>query len=748
MMAGTMFFDSIKPTHLHAKQITFIKKDMLQDFIQIFESRYALDDKIDALRKDVFADVMDEIKTMSLYTERTEKKDTKKEMLEDRSLSTFDHMKANTNKYEEKSKKKKSSKRNNNAPSALSNFQHDKIDPSLKHQKEHNTKQHDVDISLESLSQILQQLNFTESNERKLQESRLMCNGTLFEVEIKLDRWPEETSWELIDVKTNDIVANASYEEEDSLKLMHEEICVEPGPYIFTLYDSWTLSWNIGISCGLNSCYNISINNEMVLQGSTFQDQISHRFDSSPSSLCIGSLFLLESNLDFNDRNIKMEFQDDISDQVFNLSDAPMLNDDFTYSYYACVPSSGFYLFSIETIEQDSTACDEFDGCYRISINDKIILKMDEVFEKNVHKIRISESFDGEEFICNGTIFILDILLDWAPRQISWELIDEKETTIVANVSYEEAEPRERMHEEICVEPGPYIFILYDTGIFSWNIGIDCGLSSCYNISIDNQMIIQGSTFQDQISHRFDSSPSSLCVIDSTFLLELRLERSNSEFHSHLFNEATDDTFNLIKAPIQNANYTNAFYACLEPGIYVMDVLNVFDFPASDCGSSDCFQVSVNDKIIANGNDLLSLVEFKFVLSNNFIGGQRYCHRSPFLSFIDSVDNFPWNNRSRHIMNDIGSLSSHDTLNNIHTPQYKAACWLLYDDVMKASVEDELTLERYALAVILYSTNRDAEMMLSEDCCDLFGIVCDDMGHIVKINWGEYALIVLMIYIL
>ena len=113
---------------------------------------------------------------------------------------------------------------------------------------------------------------------------------------------------------------------------------------------------------------------------------------------------------------------------------------------------------------------------------------------------------------------------------------------------------------------------------------------------------------------------------------------------------------------------------------------------------------------------------------------QRYCHRSPFLSSIDSVDNFPWDNQTSDVMNDIRSLSSYETLSSIHTSQYKAACWILYDDVRRTSVEDELTLERYALAVILHSANQDVEMMLVGDSCDLDGIECDDIDHIIEIN--------------
>ena len=46
------------------------------------------------------------------------------------------------------------------------------------------------------------------------------------------------------------------------------------------------------------------------------------------------------------------------------------------------------------------------------------------------------------------------------------------------------------------------------------------------------------------------------------------------------------------------------------------------------------------------------------------------------------------------------------------------------------------------------STNQEAEMMLTGSSCDLDGMKCDSMGHIVEINWGEYALIELIKFLL
>jgi len=47
-------------------------------------------------------------------------------------------------------------------------------------------------------------------------------------------------------------------------------------------------------------------------------------------------------------------------------------------------------------------------------------------------------------------------------------------------------------------------------------------------------------------------------------------------------------------------------------------------------------------------------------------------------------------------------------------------------------------LQRYLIAVFLYSTNLNAEVVLPPDICDYFSIECDDQGHVIEIDFSKY----------
>lgn len=94
---------------------------------------------------------------------------------------------------------------------------------SLIDQKDFKTKLYNIDIFSTRRTTILQIFIIIDSNERKLYKSCLKYNGTLFRVDVKLYKYPNETSWKLINVKANNIKANVSYVEEDSYKLLHEK---------------------------------------------------------------------------------------------------------------------------------------------------------------------------------------------------------------------------------------------------------------------------------------------------------------------------------------------------------------------------------------------------------------------------------------------------------------------------------------------------------------------------------------------
>ena len=81
------------------------------------------------------------------------------------------------------------------------------------------------------------------------------------------------------------------------------------------------------------------------------------------------------------------------------------------------------------------------------------------------------------------------------------------------------------------------------------------------------------------------------------------------------------------------------------------------------------------------------------------------------------------------------------------SPQYKATCYILYDDPLQMSPEDSLLAQRYALAVFLFSTNQRAEVQLPLDECVNSKFTCNEKGDIDGINWSKYLEYVVRLYV-
>ena len=68
-------------------------------------------------------------------------------------------------------------------------------------------------------------------------DDNVMCNGTLFRLDLRLDSYPEETSWELVKTHSNIVVANRSYEN-DIVPFFIDTFtqCIQNVPHQFTLF--------------------------------------------------------------------------------------------------------------------------------------------------------------------------------------------------------------------------------------------------------------------------------------------------------------------------------------------------------------------------------------------------------------------------------------------------------------------------------------------------------------------------------
>ena len=122
------------------------------------------------------------------------------------------------------------------------------------------------------------------------------------------------------------------------------------------------------------------------------------------------------------------------------------------------------------------------------------------------------------------------------------------------------------------------------------------------------------------------------------------------------------------------------------------------------------------------------------VSENSFERG--LCRERPLLSPLNHLNNFQYNDRVEKIINILHTISTPASLNNFESTQYKAACWLLFDDDVNSSSHDEHMVQRYIMAVFLYATNQNVEM-LQVDVCHTKGIGCNDQGQIISITLGE-----------
>ena len=91
------------------------------------------------------------------------------------------------------------------------------------------------------------------------------------------------------------------------------------------------------------------------------------------------------------------------------------------------------------------------------------------------------------------------------------------------------------------------------------------------------------------------------------------------------------------------------------------------------------------------------------------------------------------------IFNTIRAISSTAHLDDQLSPQYKAACWLLFDDERDISPENKFLIQRYVQAMFLFSTYKDAVHALTTDFCKNDNFQCDSKGHVTWISLSKFV---------
>ena len=117
------------------------------------------------------------------------------------------------------------------------------------------------------------------------------------------------------------------------------------------------------------------------------------------------------------------------------------------------------------------------------------------------------------------------------------------------------------------------------------------------------------------------------------------------------------------------------------------------------------------------------------------------CEENPILSPTNHLNHFEYDERIDRILGVLHSLSSLELLSYPHTPQYKAACWIIFDDMSEMQVINELFIQRYIMAVFLYTMNPDEQDLLPLNTCDHQIVTCNGDDKITKVELSKYHMI-------
>ena len=357
-------------------------------------------------------------------------------------------------------------------------------------------------------------------------------------------------------------------------------------------------------------------------------------------------------------------------------------------------------------------------------------------------KMKLQNNSTKTTTSCTGTFFRLELQLDENPKQTSFVLMNMDTRDTVANVSFNESDSIQNTIFETCLEDGRYQFKLQD----SVGDGIECfdsfdGLP-CYNIYLNHGLAIPGRPFQHSLrTHEFDTR--SLCFEGNEVVIEINFdnERTRAEgitVIENITNIRTRKAVNMSLAPGQDRNNTNkkSIFKCLTPSTYIVKLRSESGRPIICDGP--CFTISVNNKIIIQGKESFSSTEHEFFITIDGIGRELTCTSNPLLSPISSKSHSTFDERVSKIIDVVQALSDPHAIFTRGSSQYKATCYILYDDPLEAQAENTMLLQRYALAVLLYSTNEMTEVHIALDVCFNDKIKCNAQGEVISVEWSKY----------
>ena len=393
-----------------------------------------------------------------------------------------------------------------------------------------------------------------------------------------------------------------------------------------------------------------------------------------------------------------------------------------------------------------------------LEIIPSLIIDGDEI-DSNFHRI-LQANADTETTPCDKTLFRIEIRLDDYPNETSWDLVDETSGVVILAQNFTEteinndimitddsfrldfAEPRAVYDFEKCLEPGPYTFTIYDS---FWD-GINCGHPvGCFNIFLNDQLAVAGTHFNSDSEHSFDSSKTE-CFTGFKFMIHIDPVYFNTGIIWKLFNKNIFEESVLTQELATNGKIT--YVQCLQFGSYSFEIFEG-DVSIESCGEEGpCYEVFIDGQNILTGEESFGHIYHEFFASKGGKAREQHCYKLPKLSPANHLNKFVFDESVSKALSEIASLSSMEMLQDIFSPQYRAACWLIYDDVYHLSGLSPFPVERYALAVFFFSTKQNIENLQLKTCSDeMNNIECNDQNHIMKLDYCKWYFFIIYYFV-
>jgi len=344
---------------------------------------------------------------------------------------------------------------------------------------------------------------------------------------------------------------------------------------------------------------------------------------------------------------------------------------------------------------------------------------------------------DDEMSSCEGTLFQLEINLDFFADETAWELGETTSDDVIAFFNYTSDMSRTTQTYTTCLNDGQYFFILYDR----FADGITCGKKSCFSISLNGEVALSNVPFTSgELMFPFDTSNE--CPLGTLFELEYSsaLAPDSSWTLSRVMHRKKNEPIEMKQEIIVGNNISRSS-TCVPQGTYLLEGQNV------DC--DDCYKVFINNQLMRQGKDFLGTDRHKFYVSDLGNGYEQHCEKLPQLTSTSFVKGFVYDEETDRKLDAIYSLASMDTItSDLNSPQYKAACWIVFDDKVayangedssnSTTIIDDEFMERYVLALFLFATKKEIEKLHVKNCeYDEFKVFCKD-ERIIKMDFCKY----------